>query len=138
MAEILIFSEIYLYNTLKTGIEVPVSLAFGGEAIAFDAKIDTGASYCIFERKHGERLGLSVESGFRENFSTAAGGFIAYGHDVELSVLGVKTYSTVFFAEEESFTRNVLGRQGFLDRVKLGLDDYEGKLFLAANNADFQ
>jgi len=59
-------------------------------------------------------------------------GFDAYGHDLTLSVLGVETFSRVYFAKEESFTRNVLGRQGWLDRVKLGLIDYEGKLLLSA------
>jgi len=49
-----------------------------------------------------------------------------------LSILDIETYATVYFAAEESFTRNVLGRQGFLDRVKLGLIDYEGKLLLSA------
>lgn len=46
--------------------------------------------------------------------------------------MGIETFSRVYFAKEESFTRNVLGRQGFLDRVKLGLIDYEGKLLLSA------
>ncbi len=49
-----------------------------------------------------------------------------------LSVLEIETFSKVYFAKEESFTRNVLGRQGWLDRVKLGLIDYEGKLLLSA------
>jgi hypothetical protein len=48
-----------------------------------------------------------------------------------INVLGVELFSTVYFAEEESFTRNVLGRQGWLDHVKLGLIDYEGKLLLS-------
>jgi len=51
-----------------------------------------------------------------------------------LNVLGIETVATVCFAKEESFTRNVLGRQGWLDRVKLGLIDYEGKLFLSEYN----
>ena len=63
--------------------------------------------------------------------STATGYFYAYGHNITLKVLGIETISTVYFAKEESFTRNVLGRQGWLDRIKLGLIDYEGKLFLS-------
>lgn len=87
---------------------------------------------CIFERKHGERLGIEIETGREQVFSTAAGTFTAYAHDVAMSVLDIETTATVYFAKEESFTRNVLGRQGWLDRVKLGLIDYEGKLFLSA------
>lgn len=59
------------------------------------------------------------------------GAFAAFGHELTLSVLGIETFAKVYFAKEESFTRNVLGRQGWLDRVKLGLIDYEGKLLLS-------
>ena len=47
------------------------------------------------------------------------------------SVLGIETVSTVYFAESDYFDRNVLGRIGWLDRVKLGLIEQEGKLFLS-------
>ena len=130
MPESLEFDEVYQYDTLKTGITVVVKLHFGNEAREINAKIDTGAENCIFERKHGERLGIEIESGREQIFSTATANFVAYGHELKLTVLGIETVSTVYFAKEESFTRNVLGRQGWLDRVKLGLIDYEGKLFL--------
>jgi len=126
------FDEIHFYDTLKVGITVSVILSFGGEFVDLEAKIDTDSSYCVFERKHAERLNLDVESGELIRISAAMAGFDAYGHDLTLSVLGVETFSRVYFAKEESFTRNVLGRQGWLDRVKLGLIDYEGKLLLSA------
>lgn len=134
MAENLSFDKAYSYNTLKRGITVPVVLQLGGVIIEFDAKIDTGAENCVFERRHGETLGLIIESGEEQIFSTAAGNFAAYRHELIINVLGIETVSTVYFAKEESFTRNVLGRQGWLDRVKLGLIDYEGKLFLSEYN----
>ena len=134
MPENLEFDEVYQYDTLKTGITVVVKIYFGNEVREINAKIDTGAENCIFERKHGERLGIEIESGREQIFSTATANFTAYGHELKLSVLGIETVSTVYFAKEEWFTRNVLGRQGRLDRVKLGLIDYEGKLFLSEYN----
>jgi hypothetical protein len=134
MSEIIEFDEFYQYDTLKTGITVTVKLSFGNESREVNAKIDTGAENCIFERKHGERLGIEIESGKEQIFSTAVGNFIAYGHEIVLSVLEIETVSNVYFADDESFTRNVLGRYGWLDRVKLGLIDYEGKLFLSEYN----
>lgn len=131
MAEDLSFDKTYFYNTLESGITVPLLLRLNGTAVEFEAKVDTGAENCIFERRHGETLGLNIESGREQIFSTATGVFIAYGHKLKLSVLDIETVSTVYFAKEESFTRNVLGRQGWLDRVKLGLIDYEGRLFLS-------
>ena len=126
------FATIHNYDTLKTGITIPVTLGANSRTVDLEAKLDTGSSHCIFERRFGENLGLEIESGTLEKFGTVTVGFLAYGHEVMLSVLDVENYSTVYFAKEESFTRNVLGRQGWLDRVELGLIDYEGKLLLSA------
>ena len=125
------FDEVYFYDTLKVGITVSVILSQGDDAIDFEAKIDTGASFCIFERKQAERLNLDVESGDFLSITTATNSFEAYGHELSLTIMGIETFAKVYFAKEERFTRNVLGRQGFLDRVKLGLIDYEGKLLLS-------
>ncbi len=126
------FSIAHDYDTLKTGITLPVTLGYNSRTVDFEAKLDTGSSHCVFERRFGENLGLEIENGTLEKFGTATVGFYAYGHEISLSVLEIETYAKVYFAREESFTRNVLGRAGFLDRVKLGLIDYEGKLLLNA------
>ncbi len=123
MPENIAYEKVYEYDTLKSGITVMVEISYGGESRQIRAKIDTGAENCIFEKIHGERLGLIIESGKEQKFSTATGTFTAYGHKLTMNVLEIETVSTVYFAKEESFTRNVLGRQGFLDRVKLGLID---------------
>ena len=128
MEETISFAKSYEYNTLKIGITVPVKLSSGSEVVVFEAKVDTGAANCIFERVQGERLGLIIESGQKQLFSTATGNFVAFAHEVSLSVLEIETTSTVYFAESENYTRNVLGRQGWLDPVKLGFIDYEAKL----------
>lgn len=132
MPENITYDKAYEYDTLKSGISVIAEISYGAESRRIKAKIDTGAENCIFERKHGERLGIEIESGRERIFSTATGIFTAYAHELTLAVLDIETVSTVYFAKEESFTRNVLGRQGWLDRVKLGLIDYEGKLLLSA------
>jgi hypothetical protein len=131
VAEEISFDETYLYNTLKIGITVPTILQLNDRLVEIEAKIDTGAENCIFERRHGETLGLEIESGAEKLFSTVTAPFVTYEHEITLNVLGVEIFSTVYFAKEESFTRNVLGRQGFLDRVKIGLIDYEGKFLLS-------
>ena len=124
MEEIISFAKQYEYNTLKIGITVPVRLVLDDEIVVFEAKVDTGAANCIFERIHGERLGVTIESGEKQVFSTAAGNFTTFAHEVNLSVLEVEMFTKVYFAESPSYTRNVLGRQGWLDRVKLGLIYY--------------
>ena len=57
MAREIFFEIEFDYNTLETGIVLPAKLSFGKEESDIRAKLDTGAAFCIFERKHGERLG---------------------------------------------------------------------------------
>jgi hypothetical protein len=51
--------------------------------------------------------------------------------EVEISVLGVTTVSTVYFFADASINKNVLGRVGWLDRVRLGLVDHDTTMYLA-------
>jgi predicted aspartyl protease len=125
------FEEVYEYSIFKSGITVPIKLDFAENQVGFTAKIDTGSSHCIFEKKHAEQLEIELESGIELTFNTATGNFKAFGHELTLSVLGIETISTVYFAENDYFDRNVLGRIGWLDRVKLGLIEQENKLFLS-------
>ena len=124
------FGFLHYYDPGKAGITVPVTIRVGGASIALSAKIDTGATYCIFQRLYGEHLGLDIERGHHQLIGTPTGSFAAYGHNVGLSVLGLEFDAMVYFAAIDSFGRDVLGRHGWLSRVQLGIVDYEGKLYL--------
>ena len=134
MPETLSFQHVYHYSLHTVGITVPVRLDYAGEYAEFKARVDTGASYCIFSRIYGEELGLNIEQGIPEEISTVMGNFQVYGHRVTLTVLGIALDTMVYFAAHEQFTRNVLGRQGWLNLVRLGVVDYEGKLYLSHYN----
>ncbi|MBV9744803.1 MAG: hypothetical protein JO099_13660 [Acidobacteriia bacterium] len=114
----------------RDGINVPITLAVGMQSVEFLAKLDTGASYCIFERKYGEMLTLDVDSGRLQRFQTVAGWFIAYEHEVTIQTLGLEFSAAVFFAQNSSFNRNFLGRSGWLDRLRIGIIDYDRLLFV--------
>ncbi len=131
MPEILEFDVLHEYSLYKIGITVEAILKIGDLFVDVEAKIDTGSTYCVFERHHGEGLNLRIEDGNPVEIGTATGSFRAFGHELTLSVLGIETISTVYFAESDYFDRNVLGRIGWLDRVKLGLIEQENKLFLS-------
>ena len=131
MAEILEFDTVHEYSLFKIGIAVGATLAKQNFSVDIDSRIDTGSTYCVFERHYGTTLNLDVESGIAVNIGTATGSFRAYGHELTLTVFGIENVPTVYFAESDYFDRNVLGRIGWLDRVKLGLIEREGKLFLS-------
>ena len=128
------FSTLTEYDSGQPGIYVPVILQLPGHDAPCLAKIDTGSSDCIFRRFQGELLHLVIEDGDQRDFSTATGSFRAYGHAVTLIVAGMEFDSVVYFAAHEGYNRNVLGRHGWLNSVRLGLVDYEGKLYLNLSN----
>jgi hypothetical protein len=56
--------------------------------------------------------------------------FDAYGHEVDISALGLVTHAMVYFFADPAIEKNVLGRTGWLDRVRLGLEHHECRLYL--------
>lgn len=125
------FETEHEYGDNDLGITVPVTLRFGGEHVDLPAKIDTGSKFCIFQREYGEILGIDIENGSRQEISTAAGTFTAYGHDLSFALLGYEFDGVIYFAEPYNFNRDVLGRHGLIEKLKLCIVDYERKLYLS-------
>jgi len=128
---ILTFEKEYVYAQTETGIVLPIDLKLEGRVVSILAKLDTGASYCIFQREHGEALDINVDAGEPKHFETAAGGFDTFGHEVTIDCLGFEVLSTVYFARELEFPRNVLGRFGWIQKFRLGLIDYDSTIYLS-------
>lgn len=127
----LTFRHEHRYDTREPGITIPVVLSRGDRSLEVPAKIDTGASACIFQHWIGAVLGVSVESGELAEFATGGGSFRAYGHEVVLKTTGFEAAVLVYFAANREYPRNLLGRQGWLDRMRIGLVDYDGILYLS-------
>ena len=132
----LTFEVLAKYDPGDKGITVPVELSCGLKIVMALPKLDTGSSFCIFQRELGEELGLDIESGIPEQISTPTGSFLAYGHNVLMSALGFQWEVMVYFASIPEFSRNVLGRYGWMQQLKLGIVDYEGKLYVGRYDAD--
>ena len=111
-------------------------LRSGVETLDVLANVDTGASNCLFEREHGEMLDLEVEAGEPKTFWTANGRVETFGHAIEIEFAGMSVESVVYFFADERIRKNLLGRTGWLDRVRLGLIDHDSVLYLAPY--DFQ
>ena len=125
------FDTAHHYTEATDGITVPITLCMGGQSVELIAKLDTGAAHCIFERKYAEILGVEVESGRLQRFRTVAGSFAAYQHEVTIQTLGIEFSAVVFFAQDPTFSRNFLGRSGWLDRRRIAIVDYDCMLFLS-------
>lgn len=126
------FSHLIEYDTGLPGISLDVEISVVGSRASLTAKIDTGSTNCIFARKYGEQLGLDIEDGELVPIMTATGGFKTFRHFVTLSFLNYEYDAGICFAADAAFNRNVLGRNWFLNQVLIGLNDYEGKIYLSS------
>lgn len=112
-------------------VTVTVELIVGNDVVIVEAKLDSGSKFCVFRPYYARLLGLDLKSGIPERIRTAAGSFPAYGHEVTLRIGDLEWPTTVYFAEPEDFSINVVGRVGFLDHLQIGLVDYEQLLYLS-------
>ena len=128
------FKTKYIFDNRQDGVAVPVALKFAKLALPLLAKIDTGADHCIFERGYAEALGIDVETGDRKNFRTVAGSFVAFGHELIMEILDQELLAVVFFYAEPEKTKNVLGRNGFLNQIRLALIDHDSAVYCSFYN----
>lgn len=128
------FKMSYRYQSLKGGIVIPAVLTVGELSVDCDAKIDTGAEYCLFERDVGEALELDLESGHPLKMVTLSGSIPTYGHEVTLQTFDFHFDVMVYFAAEYGTSRNFLGRHGWLQMLRVGLIDHDEIIYLSAYN----
>jgi aspartyl protease len=105
------FSRTHSYLPAGDGILLPVFLNNGAERVKLLAHVDTGASHCLFDRRHAELLNLDVEAGDPMAFRTATGRVEAFGHLVTIETLGLNFESVVYFFADERINKNLLGRR---------------------------
>ena len=125
------FTRVHDYSGDDESIVIPVVLRAGANEVPVMATVDTGASFCIFRTEIANALDLDLTSGIRKRFRTANSGFEAYGHELELIAFGVTTQSMVYFFADAMIDKNVLGRTGWRDRVRLGWNHHDSKIYLA-------
>jgi hypothetical protein len=120
----------YRFKTTEVGITIPFSLKQGEWRVSGEAKVDTGSEFCFFQRELADRLRIDVEDGFPIRLSTLTGGLTAYAHTVELDTLGIRFESLVLFTSAYGTTRNILGRQGWLEHLHLALTMNDETVYL--------
>lgn len=121
-----------------SAIMIPARLRSGSLTAFADAYLDTGSTFCVFKRDYADVLGLELEAGDPLRIRAVTGSFTAYGHALTLETLGLEFETIVYFAAHEGFARNVLGRHGWLDQVRIGLVEHEGKLYVSRYDEELE
>lgn len=136
MSHLLYFDHLISYDPSEPGVSLKISLQLDQNLKIEEilSKVDTGSTYCVFQREYAEQLGLRVEEGLPASIGTSTNSLIAYGHEVNLLVQGYTINAMVYFAKDR-IPRNILGRHGFLEHFCISVIDYEGKLYLSEYNS---
>ena len=107
---------------------IPAILMYKTNYVGYQALIDSGSDYCIFESAVANYLGISLTSGKKRHFFGINGEKVkGYEHNIKLKLAGKIYNTTVIFSREipeNSF--GVLGSKGFFDHFKVILD-YKNK-----------
>lgn len=135
MAYQLEFSTRLLITLDEIGLLVPIAISKAVKHRQLDAYFDSGSSYCVFPRWLGEDLGLAVESGEPVGLRTGGGVMQTYLHYATLH-LAELTFEDVpiCIAKYPDFDRCLLGRGGWLQKVRLCLVTYHDQLFLSLHD----
>ena len=101
---------------------IPIGLLFNGKFVKYEALIDSGADFNIFNAEIGELLGIDTRSGKKVKFSGIAGEpFEVFLHNLTLEIGGWQYKIVAGFSYEISpYGFGILGQRGFFDlfRVK--------------------
>ncbi len=125
------FDYSHHYPDHPDGILIPVSLESGQIFHKTFASVDPGASVCLFSREISEILGLDIEQGLYKRLGTLTGGLDAFGHEVSIQTFDIALSSTVYFARDYHLPRNLLGRTGWLNKLRFGLVEYDRLIYLS-------
>jgi hypothetical protein len=79
---------------------------------------------------------LDLYSGLSQRIRTATGAFQTYEHELTVSIFDLEWQAVVYFAESDSLLLNVLGRFGFLDRLRIAVVDYDEQLYLGLHGQE--
>ena len=126
------FNTRYRFDDRQDGITVPVLLRTAHRSVDLLAKIDSGADCCLFQRDYAAALSINVSAGERTAFRTVTGPFEAFGHELTLEVLGLQLSSLIYCYADPEIAKNVLGRRGFLNLLRLGLVEHDSTLYCSA------
>lgn len=87
--------ERHKYEKSESGLAMRTILSTGQRTVNCVARIDTGATACLFQRELAELLELDLEGGHHIVLATLAGTLPAWGHEVTLQTFNLALYTTV-------------------------------------------
>lgn len=113
---------------------IPVKLIHQNKSCKFLGLIDSGADECTFPGAIAEFLGHNLTKGKAKVFTGIGGSVVAYLHQTELEIDGMRFRTNVYYAAEWNMMGfGLLGQGGFFSHFKVSLDYQKKEILLACN-----
>lgn len=130
------FEEIFNYRPIPPIWEslpaLPVRLITTGGEIDSLAILDSGATYCIFDGRLSDSIGLDLRSGTFKRLSSLGGGFLqGYLHTIDMEINGYRFNDCEVVFSESPINRNLLGRHSFFDKIKVGFAEIHEEVYFS-------
>lgn len=111
-------------NTILKPI-IPITVSYEDKQLRYEALIDSGADFCIFDAQIGSYLGIDVASGIKEVFGgiQERGNAVAFLHKVTINIGGWNYETIVGFSQDiAKYGFAILGQKGFFDLFTVKFD----------------
>lgn len=117
--------QIFGTKLLRPIIPITLTSKRQGPVFEYEALVDSGADFCIFEAEVGKYFDLDIPSGKPIRFSGVQvnTGADAYLHDITLGIGDYTYQTTVAFSDHMSPEgHGILGQHGFFDHFFVGFN----------------
>lgn len=117
----------FRYKKYSPGIlrpVIPVKISYKDRSISYEALVDSGADFCIFDAQLGELLGIDILDGeVREVWGITGVGEYYYIHQITIHIGGFPySIRAGFLPHIARLGYGVLGQKGFFDIFVVKLD----------------
>lgn len=113
---------------------IPVRLIHQNKSCKFLGLIDSGADECTFPGAIAEFLGHNLMKGKAKVFTGIGGSVVAYLHQTDLEVDGIRFRTNAYYATEwNKMGIGLLGQGGFFSHFKVLLDYQKKEILLTPN-----
>lgn len=102
---------------------IPVELIYKNLTVPYEALVDSGADFAIFDLQIADILGINIENGRRDFVSGITGiKEPIYFHEIIIEVGGWPHKVDVAFGKLGNFGHGVVGQKGFFDLFTVKFD----------------
>jgi len=83
------------------------------------AILDSEASISLFPRELGEKIGLDIEKGIKDELGGIGNGMIVYKHKINLKIRDKIFKIEAAFSKERFFDINIIGREDVFNKMNI-------------------